>query len=244
MKAVAFNGSPFMEKGNTALILNPFLEGLKEEGVDVELFYISKLKVNPCLGDRSCWTKTPGKCIQDDDVKMLLLKLHSADIVVFACPVYVDGMPGPMKTFIDRLIPNIQPFFELREGHCRHPPIEGHRNAKFVLVSNCGFWEMDNFDPLITHVQAICKNASWEYAGALLRPHGPAFRAMLKEGYPVQDVLNAAKKAGKELAKTGKMNKEALKIISRELLPLEMYVETTNASFKNALDKLKPAKGN
>lgn len=58
MKAVAFNGSPFMEKGNTALILNPFLEGLKEEGVDVELFYISKLKVNPCLGDRSCWTKT------------------------------------------------------------------------------------------------------------------------------------------------------------------------------------------
>ena len=97
---------------------------------------------------------------------------------------------------------------------------------------------------MITHIKAVCKNTDWEYVGALLRPHGPAFRAMFKEGHPVQDVLEAAKKAGKELARTGKMNEKTLNIISRELLPLETYVEITNANFKKTLNKLESANGN
>jgi len=32
MKVLAFNCSPRMDNGNTALILNPFLEGMKEVG--------------------------------------------------------------------------------------------------------------------------------------------------------------------------------------------------------------------
>lgn len=32
MKVLAINSSPRMDRGNTALILNPFLEGMKEAG--------------------------------------------------------------------------------------------------------------------------------------------------------------------------------------------------------------------
>ena len=32
MKVLVINGSPHMENGNTALILDPFLEGMKEAG--------------------------------------------------------------------------------------------------------------------------------------------------------------------------------------------------------------------
>jgi multimeric flavodoxin WrbA len=35
MKVLAFNCSPKMSKGNTALILNPFLDGMREEGATV-----------------------------------------------------------------------------------------------------------------------------------------------------------------------------------------------------------------
>lgn len=42
MKVLAINGSPHMEVGNTAMILNPFLEGMKEEGSEVEVFYTRK----------------------------------------------------------------------------------------------------------------------------------------------------------------------------------------------------------
>ena len=240
MRAFAFNCSPRMGKSTTALVLNPFLEGLRDGDVEVELLYAYKLKVNPCLGDYNCWTRTPGKCVQDDDMSLVLPKIRDADFVVFAAPLYVDGMPGPMKTLIDRLIPMLKADTELRNGHCRHPTREETKHAKFVLISNCGFWEMDNFDPLIMHVKAICKNAGWEYAGALLRPHGPALSYMHRKGYPVQDVFDAARKAGKEIAETGKINEETIKAASRELLPLGAYVESLNQGFQKAIDRAKP----
>ena len=236
MKIVAINSSPNMEKGNTALVLDPFLEGMRETGGKVELFYTKKLKINPCQGEFNCWLKTPGECFQKDDMQMLLPQIAGANILVLATPVYVDGITGPMKNLLDRMIPLIHPFIELRDGHCRHPGREENKDKQLVLVSNCGFWEMDNFDPLLVHMKAICKNMGGEFAGALLRPHGPALKAMMEMGGPVGDIFEAAKAAGRQLLENGKMSSETLKVVSRELLPLSMYVEIANKKFQEALD--------
>jgi len=91
------------------LILNPFLEGMKEAGSQVELFYTRKLNVNPCTGEFNCWLKTPGKCYQNDDMNILYPKIDSADVIVFATPVYVDGVTGPMKNLIDRMLQGYSP---------------------------------------------------------------------------------------------------------------------------------------
>ena len=238
MRALAFNCSPRMDKGNTALILGPFLDGMKEAGAEVELFYTKKLKISPCQGELNCWLKTPGKCFEEDDMAMLLPKMGEADIWVFATPVYVDGVTGQMKKVMDRGVPMVQPFFELRDGHCRHPMREGTRDGKVVLVSTCGFWEMDNFDSVLAHMRAFCKNTGREFSGALLRPHGPVLRVMMKMGGTVNDVLEAAKEAGRQLVRDGKMSKETLRIVSRELLPLETYVQRANQHFQQKLDAL------
>ena len=237
-KVIAINSSPIMNKSNTALVLDPFLEGMKEAGAEVELFYTKKLKINPCQGEFHCWLKTPGKCFHKDDMQMLLPKIAEADVWVLATPLYVDGVSGPMKNLLDRIIPMVQPFFELRDGHCRHPGREGTQNGQLVLVSNCGFWEMDNFDPLLVHMKAICKNARREFAGALLRPHGPALMAMKERGMPIDDIFVAAKEAGRQLVEDGKMSSEILKTVGRELLPLKMYVHVTNQIFQETLDTL------
>lgn len=238
MKVLAFNASPRMEKGNTALLLKPFLEGLKEEGCEVEVFNMSGLRVKPCLGDKACWTKTPGKCIQDDDVKMLLPRIQEADIIVFAAPVYMDGMPATLKNLFDRLLPMMEPYFEIRDEDCRHPRRHPYKNSKVVLVSNCGFWSVDNFKPFVMHMQAICKNMCWEFAGALLRPHGEELGYFFRKGISVQDIFDAAKNAGRELVRTGKMGEDDLNKVSRELVSLEKYVEMTNKGFKHALERL------
>ena len=160
-------------------------------------------------------------------------------MMVLATPVYVDGMTGPMKNLIDRFVRLAQPFFELRDGHCRHPNREGVKNsAKLVLVSNCGFWEMDNFDPLLVHMEAICRNSDMEFAGALLRPHGGGLSVMMEMGMPLSDIFEAAKEAGRQLVRDGEISLENLKIVSRELMPLETYVQVANRSFQQALDAL------
>ncbi|HLB70696.1 MAG TPA: flavodoxin family protein [Candidatus Methanoperedens sp.] len=238
MKVVAINSSPMMDMGNTALILNPFLEGMRNAGAEVELYYTKKLEIKPCQGEFNCWFKTPGKCFQKDDMQMLDPKMRSADILVFATPIYCDGATGPLKNLMDRTVQQVQPFFELRDDHCRHPLREDTKASKVVLVSNCGLWEMDNFDPLIMHMKAYCRNGANEFAGALLRPHGPALKPMMEMGVPLNDIFEAAKEAGRQLVEDGKMSIETLNIVSRELLPREKYIQIVNQHFQQELDAL------
>lgn len=239
VKILSFNCSPKMEKGNTAMILNSFLEGMREVGVDPEVFYTSKLKINPCTGEFHCWFKTPGKCYQNDDMQMLYPKLREADIWVFATPVYWSGISGPMKNLIDRITPLLQPLMELRDGHHRMIPDEETRPGKIVLVSSCAFWEMDSFDLLLSHMDEICKHVARQFAGALLRPHAPGLMAMKRQGVPVNDIFEAAKKAGRQLVEDGKMSPDTLKVVGRELMPPDMYVKTVNQIHQQRLDALR-----
>jgi multimeric flavodoxin WrbA len=228
MKATVINASPMMDKGNTAAILIPFLDGMRAAGAEIQVYYTKQINIKPCQGEFNCWLKTPGKCFQEDDMEMLLSELAEADIQVFATPVYVDGMAGPLKNLLDRMIPLVSPSIELRNGHCRHPLRKGNNTGQVVLVSNCGFWEMDNFDPLLAHIKAICRNMNREFAGALLRPHGPVLEVMASKGAPVNDVFEAAREAGRQLVQEGEMSSQTLATVSRPLVPLEAYLQRAN----------------
>jgi len=95
-----------MEKSDTAMLMEPFLEGMKEAGASVELFYVKRLNIRPYVGDFHCWNVKPGECVIFDDMQMLYPKLRSADILVLATPVYIP-LPGEMQNFINRLCPLI-----------------------------------------------------------------------------------------------------------------------------------------
>lgn len=240
MKAFVVNGSPHAEKGNTSLILDPFVEGMKAGGAEVDVFYTKKLAVAPCEGEYACWFKTPGACFRHDDMEGLLPLVSRAEIFVLATPVYVDGATGPLKSFMDRLIPIGHPAIELRDGHCRHPQRTRLDGGVLVLVSNCGFWELDNFDPLVAHAKAVARNLGREYAGALLRPHGGALRPMIEKGMAVGDVLDAAREAGREIVRDGRISERSMGVVSRALLPRETFIEIANTRMKQALDRLEP----
>ncbi len=107
-----------------------------------------------------------------------------------------------------------------------------------VLISNCGFWEMENFDSLLAHMQAICKSASFEFAGALLRPHGESMPIMIQMGVPIDDIFEAAKDAGRQLVNEGRISQKTPDIIGRELLPRDMFIENYNQYCKQIMDSL------
>jgi hypothetical protein len=55
-----------VDKGSTAKILGPFLDGMREAGASVELFYAKQLDVKPCTGEYHCLReKTLGQCYID-----------------------------------------------------------------------------------------------------------------------------------------------------------------------------------
>jgi len=228
-----------MSKGSTALILDPFLDGMREEGATVELFFTRKLEIKPCSGEFNCWFKTPGRCFHDDDMKMLLPKIDEADILVFATPLHADGVSGPMKNLMDRQLPRGTPSLEFRDGRCRHPIGEGHKPGKIVLVSSCGLWEMENFDPILAHMEAYSQNMHKEFAGALLRPHAPALTLMMQDGTALNEIVEAAKRAGRQLVSEGKMSVDALKTVSRELLPAQEFVTRLNQLIELGLEAAK-----
>lgn len=230
MKVLAINGSPRMNESNTSLILNPFLEGMTEEGAKVDLLYTRMLKINPCEGERYCSLKKPGECFQQDEMPAILSKLRRADVWVFATPVYWGGMTGPMKNLVDRMVPLLQPPSGPRDSQRGQSPAEGSRRGKVVLVSNCGWWQMSIFDLLTAHMRGFCRGVGRVFAGALLRPHGPVLRSMTETGAPVDDVLEAAKEAGRQLVRDDEMSKETLDIVSRELVSQETFLQYVNRS--------------
>ncbi len=110
-------------------------------------------------------------------------------------------MTGPMKTFLDRLIPLLKGRVELRDDHIRHIVRDDMKRGKVALLSASGFAEMDNFDPLVTHVKAASRNLGREYSGEILFPGG----WLLRSSEAMDEVTEMVRSAGAELVEKGRI---------------------------------------
>ena len=227
-RAIAINGSPRKEKGNTAIVLGAFLEGLAENGIDVELHYASRLKIQPCAcGEMRCWYASPGECCIKDDMQLIYPKLKEAEIVILATPVYIP-LPGAMQNFINRLCPLVVPRLEFRQGRTRARLREDVKIQKFVLVSTGGWWEKENMSTVVRIVEELAENAGVEFGGAILRPHAFLMNTGEKINEEGKQILIAVKRAGNELVRDGRMNPETLDSISRPLITEEELINRYN----------------
>ena len=221
VKVIAINGSPLKGKGNTAMILTPFIEGLTGAGAGVELLYASQFKIKPCsCGRMYCWYDNPEQCYIKDDMELLYPKLKAADILILATPVYIP-LPGAMQNFINRLSPLIRPYLINHRGRTR---AEFHRDVKIkeiILVSTGGWWEKENFEIVVQIVKELAANSGVKFGGAVLRPHAFIMKKNRKLTKDGEKIVSAVKKAGEELINNGKMNLKTLEIISRPLISEE-----------------------
>jgi multimeric flavodoxin WrbA len=234
-KVVAINGSAKMEKGNTARVLVAFLDGMREAGASVELFYAKRLNVKPCMGEFYCWNEKPGVCYQEDNMQMLYPKLREADILVLATPVYIP-LPGEMQNLINRLCPLIEPILTWQDGRTRAKFHDDVNIRKIVLVSTCGWWEMGNFGTVLRIAEEIAKDVSVEFAGAILRPHA---YLMAENTEKAKKVIGALRKAGYELVKKERMSKSLLEVISQPLISEEEYKRRLNEDYEKVKGKEK-----
>jgi multimeric flavodoxin WrbA len=215
-KVVAICASARMENSNTAKILKPFLEGMEEAGASVELFYTKRLDIKPCEAEMYCWTKKRGECYIKDDMQTLYPKLRDADVLVLATPVYIP-LPGDMQNVLNRMLPLMGPGLKWLNGRTRFENgfAVDVKISKFVLVATSGWWEIENLGTVLRIVEELAKGLNVEFAGALLRPH---FRFMAEKKEKAEEILEAARQAGRQLAKEGKISKDLLDAVRQPLI--------------------------
>lgn len=228
MKIFAVNGSPNTKKGMTHILLETFLEGAREAGAEVETVFLQKKKIQYCIGCYTCWVKTPGICVHKDDMPEILEKVRGADYLVIGTPLYVDGMTAQAKTFLDRMIPLSDPHFELVDGHYRHPRRYGENPPNVVLVSVCGFYERENFDGLIDHMERMCRNMQSRFVGAVVRPSSYIFTLGEILAEPIKEIKEAARRAGRELVEKGELSSHVLDAVARDYLPKDAFLRGSN----------------
>ena len=238
MKITAFNGAMRGRKSITHLMVETFLEGAAEAGAEVENVVLVEKKIRRCIGCLQCWLKTPGVCVQKDDMAPLLETYLASDIIVMASPVYVDNVTGLTKDFMDRLIPITDPHFELDgKGETCHVKKHDHYPG-IVGMSNCGYPEQSAFDVIRLLFPRIARNMNAEYIAGIYRGGGgilgldePALAPM------VEAYKTLLRKAGAEIAANRRLSEETAEALEAQMVPTELYNAQVNLLWDRLLPK-------
>lgn len=102
MRALCIIGSP-KNNGSTAYIVDQIIEGMEECGIETKRYCLGQQKINYCFGCKKCYEN--GKCVQHDDMDIIIEDLKEADIVVIGTPDYWGDVTGQLKVFFDRNTP-------------------------------------------------------------------------------------------------------------------------------------------
>lgn len=102
-KQVLILSSSPRKGGNSETLAASFAKGAQEAGNHVETVYLREKQYGFCKGCLACLKL--GHCVLKDDAVEIAAKMHDADVLVFATPVYYYSVSGQLKTMLDRANP-------------------------------------------------------------------------------------------------------------------------------------------
>jgi multimeric flavodoxin WrbA len=131
----------------------------------------------------------------DDDMQQMYQKLRDMDSIIIATPIMTMGIPGKLKSFMDRF----QVFFMakfVRKASLVAPEKKRDRNGLFISIS--GMKRADVFVGAKMTVQAFFEIIDCHYRDELLISDMDTIQDITKR----PDLLDAAYKKGFALGKT------------------------------------------
>ena len=131
-KVIALLGSPLSD-GNTARLLDEAIRGAEEAGCDVERIVAAHLDIAPCMEIFYCQENET--CEIRDEMIGMYDKFREMDGLIIATPVMTMGIPGRLKSFMDRF----QVFYmaKYHRGRSFISP-EQRRRRKMLFISIAG----------------------------------------------------------------------------------------------------------
>ncbi|MDD5265056.1 MAG: NAD(P)H-dependent oxidoreductase [Candidatus Bipolaricaulis sp.] len=117
MDALVLDGSRGAECRDALAALH---RALAEAGYTTEVIPLRERTIAPCRGCFGCWVKTAGECVIDDEGRQVARAIARCDLLVYLTPVTFGGVSFELKKVLDRMIPNISPFFARVRGETHH----------------------------------------------------------------------------------------------------------------------------
>ena len=101
MKILILNGSPHLD-GATSDMANAFAEGAREAGHEAVSIPVAHKNIKGCMACEYCRNREKGVCVQKDDMQEIYPQILSADMVVFASPIYYFTLSAQLQAVIHR----------------------------------------------------------------------------------------------------------------------------------------------
>lgn len=99
--------------GNSDTLADALIQGVREAGHTAKKITLHDKNIGFCKGCLTC-VKTQ-RCVIRDDADVIVQKMRTADILVFATPIYYYGMCGQMKPLLDRANPLYSADYRFRD---------------------------------------------------------------------------------------------------------------------------------
>lgn len=229
MKILVLNGSPKREKSDVMHITRAFLEGMNDvERNDVEIVDVIDRRIEYCSGCFSCM-KNGGECIRNDDMRALLEKILSSELLVFSFPLYCYGMPAPLKALLDRTLPLSSMAMRKVGDRYEHVEQADFSRLKYVMICGCGFPNArHNFEPAVAQFK-LCFP---QRRTIITVPESPMFNAPEAKSV-TEERLRLVRSAGREYAESGTINAEPLSKIGSPMIPEDIYAKIANGEKAN-----------
>lgn len=164
MNVVTILASPRPE-GNTNRILDWVERALKDSKHAVERIHLNPLDVKDCAAclARAESADEPGRALHDD-VPGVFERIMAADAVVFASPLYMWGVTGPLKMLFDRSLCLVRGWGT--PGHRSF--IDATRAAQLIT---CAGGDGDNTEPVTTCFSRLTAFLKADHRGTFVFPN-------------------------------------------------------------------------
>ncbi|OWV23576.1 hypothetical protein B7982_03810 [Fibrobacter sp. UWB2] len=106
-----------LESGDCSEQIKALFANKNEE---IEIINTADLKIMHCMGCNNCWLKTPGICSIKDDYEIILKKLVAAENLWVVADTKFGFIDYRGKRVLDRIVPMLNMYIEIRDGWERH----------------------------------------------------------------------------------------------------------------------------
>ena len=243
MKILAINASYRGDKGHTGFLIDKLFQGAKAAGAECQVVTLARLKINRCLACGKCHTKEHHlKCVYEtrDDVAAAFHQMSQADIIVYATPVYVFGLSGLLKTFLERFYGrgDSGDLSISRSGLMFHHVDRSICSKPFVTLVCCDNLENETPKNTLSYFRTFSRFMDAPQVGALVRNggrlsghgHDPEREKQVPK---ILSVYAAYEQAGRELVMEGRIRRSTERRANQEIVPIPLF---------RILKRLKPFK--